>query len=116
MTFRPEQIVANEEWDRRHESHEVAKTVSRYPFEESSCVRRMFYWTCVECEESHLHKMDNIFECPHCHKEMEEDAPCCKKCSKNPTCCYCNKKKNRVISIPGTNKGACGPCYRRRFE
>ena len=60
MTFHPDQIVTNEEWQRRHKGHDVVEEVEVYPFSESNAERRMYRWLCTTCNESHLHKMETV--------------------------------------------------------
>jgi transposase-like protein len=113
MTF-PDKIMSNEEWDRRHDGHELVHRTDRFPLV-GAAVKRISIKECTDCDERHLYKMDVVFECPHCKGEMEEDGPHCKKCEKRPTCSSCKKRRNRLKLVPGTKTQLCGQCYRRIY-
>ncbi len=60
MTFHKDQIVTNEDWQRRHEGHDVVDQVDEYDLAEGKAVKRMHHWLCRTCSKRHLHKMETV--------------------------------------------------------
>ncbi len=61
MTFHPDQVMTNEDWQKLHEGHDVIDgKMKRYRFMSRKAEKRMHYWYCKTCEKSHLHKMETV--------------------------------------------------------
>lgn len=60
MTFPPDKIVTNEEWQKRHEGHEIEDVVEVFPFQSSHAEKRMHKWVCKKCGAQHLHLMETV--------------------------------------------------------
>ncbi len=59
MTFSPEQIVANEDWQKRHEGHEVVDEVKKFDLGDKA-EKQLHWWHCKTCNKRHLHKMKTV--------------------------------------------------------
>ncbi|HEC72091.1 MAG: hypothetical protein ACTSW7_00775 [Candidatus Thorarchaeota archaeon] len=60
MTFFPEQIVENDEWQSKHKGHKIEEQVDEYPLDEGKAIKRMCYWRCITCGARHLYNMETV--------------------------------------------------------
>lgn len=60
MTFHPDQIVTNEEWQKRHKGHDIDEEVEIFPFQASNAEKRMHRWLCLTCNKNHLYLMETV--------------------------------------------------------
>ena len=60
MTFPPDQIVTNEDWQKRHEGHEIEDVVEIFPFTTSNAEKRMHKRVCKKCGSQHLYLVETV--------------------------------------------------------
>ena len=60
MTFRPEQIMEEEDWLKKHEGHNVEDEVEEFELCDGRAVKRMHHHKCLTCGHAHLFNMDTV--------------------------------------------------------